>query len=82
MFTRCCFYVSRSSLPLVVFLCQWNNVLLRRFFTIHERIALYETMQICLDKLYLLYDPPLYRFKDTVRVCYQKQTVAANRNTT
>ena len=49
-------------------------MLLRRYFTVHQCIPLDETIQICLDKLYSLPDPPMYNFKDNVRVCYLKKS--------
>lgn len=51
------------------------NVLLRRYFTIHQCIILDETIQICLDKLYSLPGSALYCFIDTVRVNYKKKSL-------
>ena len=40
-------------------------MLLIRYLTVHQCIPLDETIQIYLDKLHSLPDPPLCRFKDT-----------------
>ena len=60
---------------LLVLLLQWNNVLLRRYFTVHRCIPLEETIRICLDKLYSLPDPLMYNFEDIIKVCYQKESL-------
>ena len=60
---------------LLVLLLQWNNVLLRRYFTVHRCIPLDETIRICLDKLYSLPDPLMYNFEDIITVCYQKESL-------
>ena len=48
-------------------------------FSEQQCVPLDETIKICLDKLYSLPEPPLYCFRDTVRVCYQKSHFWADR---